>query len=79
MTALLSRERLGSIFWIGLPAVVAVASIAVVIAIPLPPSKVDRLCDDAVHQLLTTQDLVELRRAIFLVRWFNCSISRRLT
>jgi hypothetical protein len=40
--------------------------------------KVEALCDDAVHQLLTTKDAVELRRSIFLVRWFNSGIRRRL-
>jgi len=35
-------------------------------------------CDQAVHQLMTTKDKVELRRSIFLIRWLNCSVSRRL-
>lgn len=41
-------------------------------------AKEDALCDQAVSTLLTTKDLVELQRSIFLIRWYNCSIGRRL-
>jgi hypothetical protein len=41
-------------------------------------NKEERLCDQAVNTLLTTKDLVDLERAKFLVRWYNCGISRRL-
>jgi hypothetical protein len=41
-------------------------------------NKEERLCDQAVNTLLTTKDLVDLERAMFLVRWYNCGISRRL-
>jgi hypothetical protein len=36
------------------------------------------LCDEAVHQVLTTKDPVELRRNIFLVQYLDCSIRRGL-
>jgi hypothetical protein len=36
------------------------------------------VCDEAVQQLLTTKDEIELRRAIFLIRWLNCSVRSRL-
>jgi hypothetical protein len=79
MTALRTvRDRLGPILWIGMPAIVLVASVTVIIWVPSPPSKVGRLCDEMVEQVLTTKDPVELRRAIFLVRWFDCGIRRRL-
>jgi hypothetical protein len=41
-------------------------------------NKITMLCDDAVHELLTTKDLVELQRAKFLIKWFNCGVRRRL-
>jgi hypothetical protein len=46
--------------------------------LPLPDTKVSRLCDEQVEQVLTTTDPVELQRAIFLVGWFNCAVGRRL-
>lgn len=42
------------------------------------PSKRTAACDEAVHQVLTTKDPVELQRNIFLVRWLDCSVSSRL-
>jgi hypothetical protein len=36
------------------------------------------LCDRVVAEVLTTRDPVDLRRDIFLIRYLNCSISRRL-
>jgi hypothetical protein len=36
------------------------------------------LCDQAVSTLLTTKDLVELQRAMFLVRWLDCGVTQRL-
>jgi hypothetical protein len=35
------------------------------------------LCDQYVHTLLTTTDLVEVQRAIFLVNYLDCSVTRR--
>jgi hypothetical protein len=37
-------------------------------------SKDSTVCDDAVHQLLTTKDLVELERSKFLIRWLDCGV-----
>jgi hypothetical protein len=36
------------------------------------------LCDQAVNTLLTTKDLVELQRSVFLIRRLDCGITRRL-
>jgi hypothetical protein len=36
------------------------------------------LCDQSVSALLTSTDLIEVQRAGFLVRQFDCSITRRL-
>jgi hypothetical protein len=36
------------------------------------------LCDQAVSTLLTTKDLIELQRAMFLIRRLDCGITRRL-
>jgi hypothetical protein len=41
-------------------------------------SKERALCDQAVDTLLTTKDLVELQRAMFLVRRLDCGVTRRL-
>jgi hypothetical protein len=41
-------------------------------------SKDSAVCDDAVHQLLTTKDLVELERSKFLIRWLDCGVRHRL-
>lgn len=41
-------------------------------------AKEGALCDQAVATLLTTKDVVDLQRSIFLIRWFNCGIARRL-
>jgi hypothetical protein len=35
------------------------------------------LCDQYVHTLLTTTDPVEVQRAIFLVNYLDCSVTRR--
>lgn len=43
-----------------------------------PTDKDRAACDEAVHQLLTTKDEVELQRDIFLIRELDCSIRRRL-
>lgn len=36
------------------------------------------MCDQAVNTLLTTKDLVELQRSVFLIRRLDCGITRRL-
>jgi hypothetical protein len=36
------------------------------------------MCDKQVHVLLTTHDLVDLRRARYLIRELNCSVWRRI-
>jgi hypothetical protein len=63
-----------------LPTVFVIAVITALHFIPASsaPDKVTVLCDETVHQLLTTKDLVELQRATFIVRWFNCGIRGRL-
>jgi ATP/maltotriose-dependent transcriptional regulator MalT len=38
--------------------------------------KGERVCDEAVHQVLTTKDPVELLRSTFLVQRLNRSIER---
>jgi hypothetical protein len=35
-------------------------------------------CDRQVAILMSTKDLVELDRAQFLIKWFNCAVGRRL-
>lgn len=58
---------------------VPLVTFVVVVAIPSPGERqVTALCDEAVQALLVTRDAVELDRAKFLIRWFNCSIRRRL-
>jgi hypothetical protein len=37
-----------------------------------------KLCDDAVHTVLTSHDPVELQRAGILIEGLNCSVTRRL-
>jgi hypothetical protein len=75
------RRRSERIWWWPLVALPAMAAAIVGLTTFWHPSsidKVDLLCDQAVHQLLTTTDLVELQRATFLVGWFNCNIRWRL-
>jgi hypothetical protein len=45
---------------------------------PRFPDKTSAKCDEAVATMLHTKDPVELRRAIFLIKWFNCGVARRL-
>ena len=79
MTALISRLRPSTVVSFGfLAGSLVMMSIVIAIAASSPPSKVSRLCDEMVDRLLTTTDPVELRRAMFLVRWFDCGIRRRL-
>lgn len=40
--------------------------------------KVHALCDHAVEALLTSNDLVEVTRAGIVIRYMNCSVSRRV-
>lgn len=64
-----------------LPAVAfAVAALWIVLDLPPDPQStaVTKECDRQVAVLHSTHDLVELRRAMFLVRWFNCGIGKRL-
>jgi hypothetical protein len=35
-------------------------------------------CDRQVATLMGTKDLIELERAQFLIKWFDCAIGRRL-
>jgi hypothetical protein len=52
-----------------------------VISVPLHSAYSEhagRICDQQVSILLSMRDLVELQRAEFLVRWFNCAIERRM-
>jgi len=35
-------------------------------------------CDRQVAALMSTNDIVALERAMFLIKQFNCSVSRRL-
>jgi hypothetical protein len=35
-------------------------------------------CDRQVASLISTKDLVELERAQFLIKWFDCAVGRRL-
>jgi hypothetical protein len=53
--------------------------VALIASIPLPnEDAARRTCDEAVHNLLTTTDMVELQRAQILVRRLNCGVRRRL-
>lgn len=36
------------------------------------------VCDDAVHTLMTTKDMVELERSKFLIEKLRCRVRRRL-
>ncbi len=40
--------------------------------------RVELECDRQVAILMSTKDVVEMERAQFLIRWFDCSIGRRL-
>jgi hypothetical protein len=57
-------------------AMIAAAAIGVVIGWPSEKSRA--VCDEAVRQLLTTKDFVELERSKFLIRSLDCSVRRRL-
>ena len=35
-------------------------------------------CDNAVQRLMTTDNLVELKRSIFIIRYLDCRLSSRL-
>jgi predicted MFS family arabinose efflux permease len=58
----------------------AVAAFWIVLALPPGPqfSAETKECDRQVAVLRSTHDPVELRRAMFLVRWLNCSVGKRL-
>jgi hypothetical protein len=75
-------DRTERIWWwpFALPTVFVIAVITALHFIPSlsSPDKVTVLCDEAVDQLLSTKELVELQRATFVINWFNCSIRRRL-
>lgn len=72
-----ARDSTWVILFAILMGVIFVVSMVVTIAVS-NEGKVRALCDDAVHQVLTTKDPVELRRSMFLVRHLDCSIRRRL-
>jgi hypothetical protein len=57
---------------------VIAGSLYVIVAVPPGGAKVRRFCDQQVATLLTTKEQLELDRARFLVRWLDCSVSRRL-
>jgi hypothetical protein len=68
-----SSWPLAGLFALSLGIGVVIAFIAGV-----PSDKEIAACDEAVHQVLTTKDPIELRRNIFLVRYLNCRVSSRL-
>jgi hypothetical protein len=59
---------------------VAVAAFWIILALPAGPqfTAETKECDRQVAILRSTHDPIELRRSMFLVRWLNCSIGRRL-
>ena len=65
--------------WIILP--LSIIGFIAAIVIPAPGSswgKGRTKCDEAVQAMLTTNDLLELQRSIFLIERLNCSVQRRL-
>jgi len=66
--------------WFFIPFILASMAIGFIINYPWGQrfSAQTKLCDQQVPILLHTHDPVDLRRAIFLVRWLNCSVSKRL-
>jgi len=71
--------RLSVIGFVGIAVmIVGVGVLLGSMAFTLHPGKRVRLCDEAVQSLMTTRDLVELHRATFLVKWFNCNIAVRV-
>ena len=72
-------------YWLRLvlPLVIPTVFLVVVVAgfwvgFSLVLERTPKTCDEVVHTLMTTQDWVELRRAIFLVHRLDCSLKRRL-
>jgi anti-sigma-K factor RskA len=68
--------------WVVVSTVWAAAIIAMAAAALLEPEDfrpaVAEVCDDAVHALLTTKDLVELERSKFLIEKLRCRVRTRL-
>ena len=58
--------------------IVGAAIVALPVIILAPTAKEKRVCDQAVSTLFTTTDVVELQRAMFLIRRLDCKVSTRL-
>ena len=58
-------------------AVAAAVGVGIGIGSLLEGGKHSRLCDQYVHTLLTTTDLVEVQPAAFLVRYLDYGVTRR--
>ena len=58
--------------------IVGAAIVALPVIILAPTAKEKKVCDQAVSTLFTTTDVVELQRAMFLIRRLDCKVSTRL-
>lgn len=76
------RSRFGPMFLGAATALPFGLSLFVSTPAPWPAAAADvstvKACDQAVNALLTTDNLVDLERATFLIRELNCSVSSRL-
>ena len=65
--------------WLMILSLLVIAgSMYVILALPSGGAGTRRFCDQQVAILLSTKDQLELDRASFLVRYLDCSVSRRL-
>lgn len=66
------------LFWIAAMFWIAAIAITVLLEPEDFRSAVADVCDDAVHALMTTKDMVELERSKFLISRMHCRLGSRL-
>ena len=68
--------------WVVVSTVWVVAGVMITAAVVLEPEDfrpaVADVCDDAVHTLMTTKDMVELERSKYLIGKLRCRVRARL-
>jgi hypothetical protein len=64
-----------SVVWIA--AIIAIATAVLLEPEDFRPAVAD-VCDDAVHTLMTTKDMVELERSKYLIGKLRCRVRTRL-
>ena len=80
MTAATLWGRAGP--WVAVSTVWVAAMVTITAAVVLEPEDfrpaVADVCDDAVHTLMTTKDMVELERSKYLIGKLRCRVRTRL-